>query len=64
MFDWYYSVINGHVGYSKPMLLLCIDTVHSPIYQSNIGTNPKQTLKQYFNLILNPYLPQPIKNRK
>ena len=36
--DWYYKFDTSWVG-SLILLLLIIDTIHSPIYRSNIGNN-------------------------
>lgn len=36
IFDWYYTIDTGQVG---SLIMLCIDTSHPPIFQSNIGTN-------------------------
>lgn len=38
-FDWYSNFVNGHVGFLMPLLIFCIDIMHSPIYWSSIGSN-------------------------
>ena len=40
IFDWYYKFLNPWVGSLIPLLMLIIDTMHSPIYWSNSGINP------------------------
>ena len=37
-FDWYF-IYNGHVGFLMPLLIFCIDIMHSPIYWSSIGSS-------------------------
>ena len=38
IFDNYYNFITGPVGSLIPPVVLCVDTIYSPIYQSNIGS--------------------------
>jgi hypothetical protein len=38
---WYCNFDTSWVGSLTPSLILCIHTMHSPTYWSNIGINPK-----------------------